>query len=452
LITIFCLVQNSMFSQIPFLPPDSLKASQQCDYIYLSWQAPGQNTDEIIGYNVYLEDSLLTFTPDTLYQIQKQGFGYVTFNVTTVYDLGESTPAGIEVELVIYAPATNLVYDEDQCRFTWSAPEGNWPISINIDEEIFQWCDNYNDQSIGTGGPVEFDVAAVWTPGYLNAYDEGDLYLKSLDFYPGESTASYTVMIWTGTSSESPDMLIYSKEVTDFATDEWNTVILEDSILVDIQHYLWIGYHVNTPTGYPAGVDNGPAIDGLGNMMNFGGWQTLLEINPDLDCNWNIKANLTYYYNSTELFYNLYGFWGCENWWDEWVKLNDYPITDTSYFYACALPFNDHAQNDCFVQVMYCGVPINSDTSEYNICWWSGTDQLKDENDRFLVINSDGQWKIQSEYMITSLMILDLTGKIIYKNQDEFYEKMISCNTFPPGVYILQGFSNKEIFTRKIVR
>jgi hypothetical protein len=27
-------------------------------------------------------------------------------------------------------------------------------------------------------------------------------------------------------------------------------------------------------------------------MMNFGGWQTLLEINPDLDFNWNIAAHL----------------------------------------------------------------------------------------------------------------------------------------------------------------
>ena len=39
-------------------------------------------------------------------------------------------------------------------------------------------------------------------------------------------------------------------------------------------------------------MDDGPAIDGYGNMMNFGGWQTLLQINPELDFNWNIAAHL----------------------------------------------------------------------------------------------------------------------------------------------------------------
>ncbi len=39
-------------------------------------------------------------------------------------------------------------------------------------------------------------------------------------------------------------------------------------------------------------MDDGPAIDGYGNMMNFGGWQTLLQLNPDLDYNWNISAHV----------------------------------------------------------------------------------------------------------------------------------------------------------------
>ena len=40
---------------------------------------------------------------------------------------------------------------------------------------------------------------------------------------------------------------------------------------------LWIGYHVQALTGYPAGTDEGPAIDGYGNMMFWEGhWQTLL--------------------------------------------------------------------------------------------------------------------------------------------------------------------------------
>jgi hypothetical protein len=73
---------------------------------------------------------------------------------------------------------------------------------------------------------------------------------------------------------------------------QWNTVTLTTPVPVDITQELWVGYYVNTPTGYPAGVDAGPAIDGYGDMMNFGGWQTLLQINPELDYNWNIQAHL----------------------------------------------------------------------------------------------------------------------------------------------------------------
>ncbi len=43
--------------------------------------------------------------------------------------------------------------------------------------------------------------------------------------------------------------------------------------------------------GYPAGCDAGPAVDGFGNMMYFGGsWTTLTAQNPDLNYNWNIQG------------------------------------------------------------------------------------------------------------------------------------------------------------------
>jgi hypothetical protein len=75
-------------------------------------------------------------------------------------------------------------------------------------------------------------------------------------------------------------------------TGQWNTATLTIPVPIDVTQELWVGYYINTPTGYPAGVDAGPAIDGYGDMMNFGGWQTLLEINPDLDFNWNIQAHV----------------------------------------------------------------------------------------------------------------------------------------------------------------
>jgi hypothetical protein len=73
---------------------------------------------------------------------------------------------------------------------------------------------------------------------------------------------------------------------------QWNTVALTTPVAVDLSQELWVGYYINTTTGFPAGCDHGPAIDGYGNMMNFGGWQTLLQINPELDYNWNLQVHL----------------------------------------------------------------------------------------------------------------------------------------------------------------
>ncbi|MDZ4122063.1 MAG: choice-of-anchor J domain-containing protein, partial [Candidatus Cloacimonadaceae bacterium] len=43
--------------------------------------------------------------------------------------------------------------------------------------------------------------------------------------------------------------------------------------------------------GYPAGADNGPAVNGFGNMMFFNNqWSTLNVIAPGLDYNWNIHG------------------------------------------------------------------------------------------------------------------------------------------------------------------
>jgi len=48
-------------------------------------------------------------------------------------------------------------------------------------------------------------------------------------------------------------------------------------------------------SGYPAGCDAGPADDGFGNMMYYqGAWSTLIELNPDLDYNWNIQGYVGY--------------------------------------------------------------------------------------------------------------------------------------------------------------
>lgn len=448
---LICL--NSLISQEIFAPPDSLLASQICDTIYLAWKAPQPSNHEISGYNVFLEDSLITLTTNTNFQIQKQGYGFVTFKVTTVYDAGESLPASVDVELVIYTPATNFIYDKDRCEFTWNSPAGNHPYGFISGNTTFQWCDNQNENGIGTGTAQEFEAAAVWSPQDLSVYSNGQLFLKSIDFYPTEPTATYTVKVWQGSYAEEPDEVIYYQPVTNFNIYQWNSITLSDSILINTNRYLWVGYELSAPNGYPAGVDDGPAVDGYGNMMNFGGWQTLLEINPDLDYNWNIRAGFQYIILQNVIKYDIYGYEACDLPGVHWVKLNEEPIYDTSFYYPCMHLLDYWAPDTCYIQVIYCGTSVSSDKVYCEMCWFSGSGpaDIRNESD-FTVTSSQGYWNIYSKDALDKVQIYDLTGKIIYANRGKSIELVIYNQSFLPGLYIIEGITEKENFVRKIYK
>ncbi len=165
----------------------------------------------------------------------------------------------------------------------------NWtgPDTGEIDEWI-HWDSGVNaGNSIGTGAAAEFDAAARWDAAQLTGYEGASI--TEIAFFPAEANCVYSVRVWMGPLAVN---MVIDQTVSNPLIGQWNYVTLTTPVPVDVTQELWIGYHVNTQAGYPAGVDAGPAIDGYGDMMNFGGWQTLLEINPTLDFNWNISGHL----------------------------------------------------------------------------------------------------------------------------------------------------------------
>jgi hypothetical protein len=165
----------------------------------------------------------------------------------------------------------------------------NWvgPDTGEIDEWI-HWDDGVNSgNSIGTNDVVTFSVAHRWEPAQIAEYEGASV--TEIAFFPSEAQCSYSVRVWIGAGAAN---LVVDQPVPNPVIGQWNYVMLDTPVPLDVTQELWYGYYVDAQTGYPAGCDDGPAIDGYGNMMDFGGWQTLLEINPDLDYNWNIAAHL----------------------------------------------------------------------------------------------------------------------------------------------------------------
>jgi hypothetical protein len=184
----------------------------------------------------------------------------------------------------------------DHNTLYWSPPSGCYPSGL-------EWDDGVNSgNSIGTGSEVIFDVAARWDANQISAYNGEQIHAVS--FFPAESWADYRIRIWKGDSAE---VLVYEKVVENPLINQWNEIELDTLVFIDGEQDLWIGYHIEAQSGYPAGVDDGPAINGYGNMIFWEDkWQTLLDVNPDLDYNWNIKGILHPYPEPPEIFYNIY--------------------------------------------------------------------------------------------------------------------------------------------------
>jgi uncharacterized protein (TIGR02145 family) len=166
----------------------------------------------------------------------------------------------------------------------WEAPEpgleGKWA----------HWDGPHANNSIGSGGPMDLDIAQRFNTFDVRPYD-GD-FLTRIMFVPHEVFCTYSVRVWLGGNANGPGTLVVDQVVLNPVIGEWNEVFLHTPVFIDDSQELWFGVRINTTTGYPAGRDIGPAIDGKGNMVRLPGnnWQTLLQVNPNLDYNWSVRA------------------------------------------------------------------------------------------------------------------------------------------------------------------
>ncbi|MEN6445094.1 MAG: choice-of-anchor J domain-containing protein [Candidatus Cloacimonas sp.] len=279
-------------------PPQNLTATIQDYYnVHLTWQAPVANmayteggNRELFGYKVYRNQTLINTinSASTLvYDDTNLTVGTYSYTVTAFYTTGESVPAG-PVSVTIVAPLlppTNLTatVDGNDVTLNWGNPEppppGQW----------ITWCNDVLGNSIGTNSVANFDVAHRWHVADLASY-VGDT-ITQVKFVPAEANCVYTVKIWTGGSATNAGTLVYSQQIQNPVIDSWNVHALTTPVTIPANSEVWVGFNCNTQAGYPAGCDNGPQVEGKGNMMYFqGAWSTLSTINASLTYNWLIQT------------------------------------------------------------------------------------------------------------------------------------------------------------------
>lgn len=231
------------------------------------------------AYNVYRDNELIATTTDFTYYDSNLENGTYNYCIETIYGDNECTSDKVCVDATINVteqcnPVKNLVVENidntNVIQLTWDYPDGY----IDPHQNNLTWSGPYDYNSIGTGEASDFDVA--------NRFEISDLInfvgwkLTKITFYPDEKLCDYSIRAWVGDNAEN---LVLDQPVLEVNLQSENVINVETDVIIEPNKEFWIGYRCNTTTGYPAGVDAGPAVTGKGDLIKFqGNWVNLTSM------------------------------------------------------------------------------------------------------------------------------------------------------------------------------
>ena len=173
-------------------------------------------------------------------------------------------------------------------NLSWSAPL--------IGNEWFSHAGSDINMGVGTNTPATFTMVQRFNQEQLSNLGVQGAYLTKVSFVPMRE-ANYSIRIFTGGSDNplQPGTMIHEQPISNslLTWQQWNDITLSDEIRIPDKEELWIGVHIITPTGQPAGVDFGPQLHGFGDVMFYQGhWIYMQSINTinNLPYNWLIKG------------------------------------------------------------------------------------------------------------------------------------------------------------------
>ena len=163
----------------------------------------------------------------------------------------------------------------------------NWNIQAKIEQPSLpvslHWDSGENADSWGFWlGSAQFSAASKWDPAHITPYDNWEV--TEMRFYVVNPLPTLKLKIWSGPNATE----IYSQDINTFNIYDWTVITLDNPVTIDASTQLWAGLYVDMPAGGAVmGLDEGPGIDGYGNMYKYGGnWY------HDVGANWNIQITI----------------------------------------------------------------------------------------------------------------------------------------------------------------
>ena len=269
------------YATAPKAMPTDLTSVYQNGEVLLKWKAPVSASEKPEQYNVYRNNILIGRTFSTSYIDKEPETGIQSYSVSASYtDNKESAVATTSIYVYELKIPTDVTTSTD---------------GKNI---LVKWKEPIYQQMIYRGNGTAYLSLGFKQPFYFGQrWNKEDLkplhghLVESVSFIP-TSGSSYTLNIIQGKRK-------YVQKLTNLPFDKLIEIPLKESFVIDASQELIIAFHAEAKlsTAYPAVMDEGPAVNGKGNLISFDGetWEYLYEPseNENYDFNFFLAATVS---------------------------------------------------------------------------------------------------------------------------------------------------------------
>ena len=251
----------SGLSRTLLLPsPLNLKAVNLGQNVSLTWEEP-KNSKKPKRYNVYRNNAKISETTYLYYLDENPLVGTIVYSVSAVYDNEEESGfASTTIFLIKYKAPSDLKAERksntsNQIELNWTAP---------FYEQTIYWGTMLATWSVGFDQKFPFYYGQLWAASEIEPLHKKTI--KAVQFYPIDKN-SYEVYISQGDRT-------YRQPIDDSSLkpSRLNTINLKTPFVIDGSKSIIVSIYVSrVTTDYPAVGDDGPAINGKGNICSTDG-------------------------------------------------------------------------------------------------------------------------------------------------------------------------------------
>ena len=264
--------------------PVNLKAINIGQKVSLTWGLPGGN-ESPKRYNVYRNNSKIGETVSLSFLDNEPFDGSMIYSVSAVYTEGEeSSFTTTTISYVKYKAPSDLTAERvsavnNDVKLKWKAP---------VYEQAISWGTTDVGPFVGFRDKSPFYYGHKWSQEEISPLNEKTI--KAVQFIPVVDN-KYKIYISQGGRTYRQDINPSSLNYSDKNKIVIDTIILDKPFVIDGTKSLIVSIQITEAGGevYPSVCDNGPAVNGKGNIYSFDGeeWYTLYNENKPDDFNYN---------------------------------------------------------------------------------------------------------------------------------------------------------------------